>query len=231
LRLWHFVLFGVLLTAFGLALAPVSLLAPVRAGGFTYERAAGAVFDARLINAKAGTLALGDIAWRFEPASLLALEVGGSLTASGGAAQGQGQVRLGLNDALSIQSDRVTLRGFLHLFAPEAPPGIGQADFEAVTLAFAGGRCARAEGRASLDLEAGAAQRLGAPPLNGGFSCDGADARLRLTGEEDGLSLDVQIWLAASGQGRWQAAVRPATPAQAALLGQAERKGQFQWRP
>jgi hypothetical protein len=239
MRLWHLIIFVVLLAVFAAGLTPVSVLAPSRPGSFSYERAEGSAFDARFAGARLGGLDLGLATWRLDPGALMRGELGGRVNLQGGVAAGAADIALGFNNAARIASDALV---FAPLWGAQGEAGIGRADMQGLAVAFAGDACLDARGDATATLSSGPVASMPLIALAGRVACVGNDAQLRMTGERDGTNVEILITAQADGAGAWRITIRAEDPAMQAALAalgltrgesswNVSRMGGFRWRP
>ncbi len=147
----------------------------------------GSVWNSHWEDARLGVLALGDADARLDP-SFLWTGAGrfhidsplSRLTLVRGPATGVE------NATLNLDSTQLRL----------PIPTRGAVTLADVTLLFDGARCASASGRIASDMFQ---VEWGGPMLSGDLACDGDRAVAVLTGETDGMAVDMRLYLAADG--------------------------------
>jgi hypothetical protein len=186
--------------AFFIALAvAIVARAPMTAGlalaglgdALAAREAHGTVWSGRLVKASLGSTPLGDVRARLSPGRLLTGRPVIDITARGGAIDGRGRLLLGGSPGVEDFTGSIPLE---QLGAP-APFG-GTLVLKSAGFAFSKGACRRVAGQASAEVRG-----LGDTPmtLTGRPECRGRAMVLPLSGERDGVRVDVSLRLEPSG--------------------------------
>ncbi len=213
IRLWHVIVFVLALVVFAVAWAPAAVFVPQRPGQLSYDRAEGTIWRARLSGVRLGSYAAATATWRLAlldivqgkaivPVQFSDGDIEGTLTLLG---NWHGDRRLAVQN-LRLDGLALAQRGRL----------AGETRINGLDILFEDGVCTRALGRIESDVLQRGGQALGwpGPALAGDASCDGADARILLTGaNEQGERVDVRIMLKGDGAATWRAAVLTQQPA------------------
>lgn len=203
-------LFGAFLVAALLVLLPLRAALgwfAVGDAGLTAREARGIVWSGRLVEAKLGTLALGDLDAGLSPFALL---IGRARVAlAGPTLHGAATIS---RHAFGIDDMTATLPAAT-LFAPLPVTSVS---LDEVSVRFRDGACEQATGRIRATL-GGAAEGIALPPsVAGAVRCDGKALLVPLTSQagSEGVSLQIE------GDGRYHAdlSVRPGDPRAAEKL-------------
>jgi hypothetical protein len=214
IRIWHIVVFVLLLAAFAIASMPAAFVAS-RLEGLVFQRASGSVWNGRLEGVQARDFEIDSVQWRISPFDLIQGKVIAPVQLAGDI---EGEVRLLANAKdRRIMADQLRIEGLpldnLHL--------VGVTQIEGLDLFFDDGVCRTAEARVTSDVLERSSQALGihGPPLSGEARCDGDDALIVLGGgTPPGDRVDVVIRLRGDGSGEWRLAIASQTSeVQAAL--------------
>ncbi len=140
---------------------------------------------------------LGDVSFRLAPLSLLRASPSLSLTAKGGAINGEGRVAIGPGRKLTLENVAADIR--LGAVAPrgvfgEPARGIARVDLERVVFSRAKG-CQSAEGELWTDVLDAPAKRFNLPamPMAGGVACE--DGRLAVSLAGANAKADAEVVL------------------------------------
>ena len=197
-------------------LGALLVLVPLRAAlgwfavgdaGLSAREARGIVWSGRLVEARLGTLALGDLDAGLSPFALL---IGRARVAlSGPTLHGATTIS---RHAFGVEDMTATLPAAT-LFAPLPVTGVSLDD---VSVRFRDGACDEATGRIRATL-GGVAEGIALPPaVSGTVRCDGAALLVPLTSQagSEGVSLRIE------GDGRYHAdlSIRPTDPQAAQKL-------------
>jgi general secretion pathway protein N len=178
--------------------------------GLAARSASGTIWSGRLVEARIGRLAMGDVAVGLRPLSLLI-----------------GRARIDMKSPLGVGSLTSTSTGFavddatakLSTVRVFAPIPLDSLDLTDVSVSFSGGKCAKAEGRVRATFTGDVGGLALAQGLSGVARCDGGALLLPLVSQSamERLSLHID----GSGGYRAQFFVRSTDPAMAAKLGAA----------
>jgi general secretion pathway protein N len=171
------------------AAAPASLalaLASNAAPEFSASKAEGTLWSGRLVGARYGDVALGDVEFALRGVSLLAGRLSVDLTSAGGALLARGRATLGLGGAASltdatIEFDLAEARRYSFLGAPLT----GKARARVASFAFDARGCKVLDATAWTDVLTAPARRLSSDALElmGPASCEAGTVVIRLFGE------------------------------------------------
>lgn len=219
------VLFGALLVVALLLFLPMRLAlawSGLDEAGFAARSVTGSVWDARLIEAQFGELALGDVDARLSPLALLLGRA--RIAIDGGPRPLQGAITVRRH---GIALDDVTAT--LPTGRVFQPLPVTALDLTAVTVHFSDGQCTKAEGRVRATLIGDAAGVALPPSVAGNARCDGGALLLPLASDAGRETVALRI----TGAGRYSAvfALQPADVATAGRLAAAgfvERAGGYQ---
>lgn len=182
------------------------------AQGFTAREVAGSLWSGRLVEARFGDIALGDLHARLSP---LALVIGRARIALEGESDDPARriaavVEMGRNRAAVLGA-----RGPLEPGNAFAPLPVTTLNLDDVTVRFVDGACESADGRVRATLAGGF---LGQPlpgAVSGGARCDAGALLLPLaSGAGEGINL--RLW--SDGRYRAELTLLPGDPAIAARL-------------
>lgn len=151
----------------------------------------GTIWSGRLVKASLGATPLGEVRARLSPGRLLTGRPAIDMIARGGAIDGRGRLLLGGSSGVEGFTGSMPLE---RLGAP-APFG-GTLVLRSAGFSFANGACRRAAGQATAEVRG-----LGDKPmtLTGRPECRGQALVLPLSGEHDGVRVDVSLRLEAKG--------------------------------
>jgi general secretion pathway protein N len=179
--------------------------------GLSARSVDGSVWWGALTEARFGDLAVGDLRARVSPLHLLVGQARVTL-------DGREQARA-LHGAIGISrhsmgiDDMTASLAAGTVFAPVPVTGI---DLDDVSVRFADGNCARAEGRVRATLSGD----VGGIPLSQGMSgtakCDSGALLLPLTSQSGTEAATIRLWQ--TGRFRAEISVRPSDPAAGAKL-------------
>lgn len=180
------------------AAAPASIVGEMlRAGGVSYARATGTVWNGAIAGAVAQGAPLGDISYRLRPLSLATGTIAADVELRGGAATGRGRVAAGLSGYalrdgdFSIDLGRIGGYGFM------GAPLEGRARARIETLAYGARGCRKARGAVWTNALDAPARRYNGEgfDLEGAARCDGPDLVVDLAGSgaEGGASLALRL--------------------------------------
>lgn len=190
-------LFGALLVAALIAFLPMRLVlgaSGVDAAGLSAREVTGSVWDARLIEARFGTLALGDLDAHLSP---LALLVGKArIAVDGGARPLSGAI--GVSRHSSGIDDVTAVLPTSGVFAPLPVTSLSLAD---VTVHFRDGACDKAEGRVTATMGGDAGGVALPASVAGTPRCDAAALLLPLASQAGTETVTLRI----TGDGRYTA--------------------------
>lgn len=210
-------LFGAILAVALVVLLPLRLVlgwAGLGEAGLTARRVDGALWSGRLVEARFGTVVLGDLEARL---ALMPLLVGRARVEldGNGARPIRGAVTVGRHE-MGIDDLTASLATG-QLFAPLPVTAL---DLDGLSVRFRDGRCDRAEGRVRATL-AGEAAGVPLPPtLSGPARCEAGALILPLVSQAGTETATLRV----TGDGRYNVAfaLRPTDPAVAVRL---ERAG------
>lgn len=207
MRLWHIIVFLVVLVGSSVVLAPAAIFAPQRPGIWTYARAEGNAWGARFSQARLGSLQLGQVDWTLEPLPLTSGALRAKLSLSGGDVRGDIVMRVASN-ARRIQTDSLRIEGVL---SPTGTPMAGMLLLRDLDITFENGLCTSATGTAESDILARNAAVLGftGPPLRGVAHCAGESAIIPLS--EPTGAIQVEIALRQAGDAAWRVSKKSAS--------------------
>jgi general secretion pathway protein N len=178
--------------------------------GLSARAATGTIWSGRLVEARIGRLAVGDVAVGLRPLSLLI-----------------GRARIDMQSALGMGSLTSTKSGFsvddatvrLNTARLFAPVPLDALDLTAVSVVFASGKCAKAEGRVRATFTGDVGGLALAQGLSGVVRCDRGALLLPLVSQSAMERLNLHI----QGDRGYRAEffVRSTDPAMAAKLGSA----------
>lgn len=239
IRIWHVVVFVVLLIGFALASAPAAFVASFAPPEFTYARAQGSVWNGRLEGVRTRGLQITTLSWRISPFDLLQGRVIAPLQLTGDV---EGDMRLLANmEDRRLMADQLRINGL----PLDNVMLAGTTEIEALDIFFVGGACRQATGTIRSDVlqQSSQALRINGPPLAGEARCDGEDALITLVGQNAGADqVNIVMRLRGDGGGEWRFAILSASPeVQAALAvagfqpdagtGQLVRNEELRWFP
>lgn len=216
IRRWHGLLFLLALLLGAVWQLPLALVLGTGAvPGLSAARVSGTLWRGQLEQARWAGLDLGQVETRLVAPALLHGAVQLRLTATGGALQGtvditrHGSVR-------AVQAQRLLLTRL------PAGGGItlgGRSEVRDLTVRFADGRCAEAGGAVRSDaLLDNALGGWRGPLLEGGFSCQGDQLALDVTGSQASDFVRLRWRVAADGTSTLSVRVSGEAPALAGLL-------------
>jgi hypothetical protein len=206
IRWWHIAVFLLALIAFGIALAPASLLAP-RQGDLSYQRAEGTIWAGRLHGVQIGPYAVDQANWTLSFFDVVQGKAIVPVVFEGGDIEGR-VVLLG-----NVQGDRRFAAQNLRVQGMRVGDGLllpGLTSFYDVDVLFEGGACVRAQGRIVSDVfrQAGSTIGWAGPDVEGRPRCEGDDAEVLLTGvNELGERVNLRIMLAGDGAAAWRVSI------------------------
>ncbi|HRO02501.1 MAG TPA: type II secretion system protein N [Terricaulis sp.] len=224
MRIWHFLVFAVALAAFALAFAPAAVFVAPREG-FSYTRASGAIWNARIEGARLGGYSVDELAWRISPLDLVQGRVIAPLRLRG-QIEGDAVLLANLRDR-RLQVPNLRVSGF-------HAQGLlldGETQVRGLDIFFENGVCAHAEGAIASDVLARAGRMLGfqAPELSGEARCDAGDALVALAGvAATGEQVSFDLRLQGNGAGEWRMLVHGANPEASLALAAAGFQAQAQ---
>lgn len=219
MRLWHILLFVLVLGVTAVAFAPMRVFLPQKPDGLSYGSVDGTIWQAKFDDARLGNLALGAADWRMSLRELLQNRLVADVSLSGGSLQGDLRVLANRRGDRRLGAAVLEMKG-----APIGPlaalPG-GKTVLRDVDVMFIDGRCQGATGTAVSDVLAVNRTLLAGfgPALSGVLRCDGDAAELKLEGQDSGARLSVRLLFRPDGAGEWRAVVEGARPEVAAALG------------
>lgn len=151
----------------------------------------GTIWSGRLVKASLGATPLGEVRARLSPGRLLTGRPAIDMTARGGAIDGRGRLLLGGSPGVEGFTGSIPLEQF----GAPAPFG-GTLVLKSAGFAFSNGACRRAAGQASAEVRG-----FGDTPmtLTGRPECRGKALVLPLSGERDGVRVDVSLSLEPRG--------------------------------
>jgi general secretion pathway protein N len=189
---------------------PLSFAMSMFGQGLSARAASGTIWSGRLVETRIGRLAVGDLSVGLEPLPLLA-----------------GRTSIALNSPLGRGVLTSTSGGFAvdnataHLITARifAPIPLDGLDLTGVSVAFASGKCDKAEGRVRATFSGDVGGLALAQGLSGVARCDGGVLLLPLVSQSamERLNLHIQ----GNGDYRAEFFVRSTDPAMAAKLGSA----------
>lgn len=181
--------------------------------GLTARRVTGTVWGGRLIDARFGDVALGDLDARLSPFALLIGQARVALSSDGGliGPPVSGSISVsrhgfGLDDATArVRTGRVF-----------APLPVSALDLDRVTAHFRDGQCETAEGRVRASLSGDLGGVALPPTISGAVKCDGGALLLTLASQAGAEEATLRV----EGDGRYRAgfAVTPTDPAMGTRL-------------
>lgn len=192
---------GVVAVATLAASAPASLMAPMlasSAANISFAKIEGTIWRGEIGRLTVNGTKVGDVSFRIDPLSVVALSPRLALRSQGGAINGKAMVTLKpggvqVDDLVAdIQVAGVAPRGLL------GEPAIGVARINAQILSFSRTQgCRAANGDVWTDVLDAPARRYGlaALPLSGPVACDGEDLTIKLTGANPDAEVDVSLRL------------------------------------
>jgi general secretion pathway protein N len=181
--------------------------------GFTAREATGSLWSGRLLEARFGDLALGDLDAGVSP---LALLIGRARIALEGQAADPAQRLRGSVELARGRSAVLGASGTLSPGAAFAPLPVTALALDDVTIRFVDGACQQADGRVRADM---AGNFLGQPlpgTVSGAARCDAGALLLPLTSVAGGEGVALRLW--PDGRYRAELTVVPSDPAVAARL-------------
>lgn len=178
--------------------APASFVGEAaRAGGASYARATGTIWNGVIVGVVAQGAPLGDISYRLRPLSLTTGTLAADIELRGGVATGRGRVAAGLSGYalrdgdFSIDLGRIGGYGFM------GAPLEGRARARVEALAYDGKGCRQARAAVWTNALDAPARRYNGEgfDLEGAARCDGADLVVDLAGSgaEGGASLALRL--------------------------------------
>ena len=180
--------------------------------GFTAREVTGSLWDGRLVEARFGDIALGDLDAGVSPLALLIgrARVALETRSTDPARRLSGAVEIGRNRASVIGATGPLTPG--NAFAPLPVTAL---DLDDVTVRFIDGACEQAEGRVRASLAGNFLGQTLPGALSGGARCDGGALLLPLTsGAGEGVNL--RLW--PDGRYRAELTLVPSDPTVAARL-------------
>ncbi len=220
IRWWHIIVFVLALIAFGIALAPASLLAS-RQGDLNYQRAEGTIWAGRLHGVQIGDYAVDQVSWTLSFFDVVRGKAVVPVVFEGGDIEGRIVLLGNWHGDRRFAAQNVRLRG---LRVGEGLVLSGVTNFHDVDVLFAGGVCTRGQGRIVSDVfrQAGASIGWSGPDVEGRPRCEGDDAVVVLTGaNEAGERVNMRILLAGDGAAAWRVSVVTQRPETLAALREA----------
>lgn len=183
--------------------------------GLSARAVTGSIWYGRLVEARIGDLALGDIRASLSPFQLL---LGNARLGLSGLAQGD---RPGLSGAITTSRysrgiDDMT--GSISTGRVFAPLPVNRIDLEAVSARFDNGTCAAAQGRIKAQLSGSIAAIALPQAMSGTLKCEGGALVVPLVSQAGTESVTLRI----QGNGRYRATldIQTSDPATAQKLGQ-----------
>lgn len=209
IRIWHIIVFVVLLAAFAVAGAPAAIVASFTNGQFKYQRAHGTIWNARYEGVELGQYDVDTLTWRISPLDLI-----------------QGKVIVPMHLAGDIEGDAILAanrEGDRRLQAPNlrisglqldglALPG--ETQVQGLDIFFDHGVCQTAQGQITSDVLVRSSQalRISGPQLAGQAVCNDNDALITLSGQNPGgPSMVATVRLRGDGRGEWRLGVQGAS--------------------
>lgn len=212
IRPWHIVVFVLALLVFAIARAPAAFFAPQRPGVFTYERALGTVWRARLEKVRLGPYETSSLSWRLSLLDLLQGKARAPLDFERGSIEGRVMLLANMHNDRRLYAPNLTLIGFPLTENLRAP---GETTLSDIDIFFDNGVCLFAHGQAQSDVLARAGEAIGwpGPPLTGDAACEGEDARILLIGTSAaGERVSARLTLRGDGGAEWRLIVQSVTP-------------------
>ncbi|KQN94044.1 type II secretion system protein N [Sphingomonas sp. Leaf231] len=180
--------------------------------GFTAREVTGSLWSGRLVEARFGDIALGDLDAGLSP---LALLIGRARIALAGEADDPAQR---LSGVVEIGRNRAAVIGATGPLSPGnafAPLPVTALNLDGVTVRFVDGACEAAEGRVRATLAGAFVGQVLPGALSGGARCDGGALLLPLaSGAGEGVNL--RLW--PDGRYRAELTLIPTDPAIATRL-------------
>jgi general secretion pathway protein N len=204
-----FLFIGVLLLAL-VVLMPLSLAMAMFGQGLSARAATGTIWSGKLVEARIGRLAVGDLSVDLKPLPLFV----GRATIGLQSPLGRGAMT-STKSGFAVENATATL-ATAGLFAPFPLDGI---DLTNASIGFAGNKCDKAAGRVRATFSGDVGGLSLAQGLSGVARCDGATLLLPLVSQSAMERLNLHI----QGDGDYRAEffVRSTDPAMAAKLGSA----------
>ncbi len=200
---------GVLILAL-IIFMPLSMALSMFGQGLSARTATGTIWSGKLVEARIGRLAVGDVSVALKPLPLFA----GRATIGLQSPLGRGAMT-SMKGGFGVDNATATLPT-AGLFAPIPLDGI---DLTNVSIAFAANKCDKAAGRVRATFSSDVGGLLLAQGLSGVARCDGVTLLLPLVSQSAMERLNLHI----QGDGGYRAEffVRSTDPAMAAKLGAA----------
>ena len=178
-------------------LAAVAGWADLGAGGLSYVRAEGTVWDGRLVGARLNGHELGVVEVSARASALFTGALGLQFSVNGDGIIGAGSATVGIDRTMALKDTRlsVDLQRFSYFF--EELPFIGRVDADVSRIVFGPRGCRAAEAEITTDAlaETAAAMRGAAPVLAGDIRCDGDALVVALAGAENDDAVDLALRL------------------------------------
>jgi Type II secretion system (T2SS), protein N len=217
IRPWHIIVFVFVLAAGILAFAPARLFLNPQPGNFVWRDVEGTIWQPTLRGARVGELDAGDIRLAISFTDLLFGRVVTDADLAGADIQGRARLQKGPGGEVRVTSPSLTisgapLRGFGRL------PGSTRLSNIDITLSDRS--CRSAQGEIESDALARASESFGnsGPHLAGVVTCEGAVARLAMSGQRDGDVVKALLDLSNNGTGLWSVTYTTDKPEMAATL-------------
>lgn len=217
MRLWHILIFLLVLVASGAAFAPMQVFAPQKPGLVTYEGVSGSIWSARFTGLRLGPFPAGQGDWRLSLFDLVQGRLVGDLALAGGAMEGQGRILANRRGDRRVAAPRLILKGLPLGRAGLLPGDTSVTDFD---ITFQKGKCTGASGQITSDVFSSNRDLLGGfgPTLTGQARCAGDAAEIPLAGREGETGVAILVTLRANGAAQWRASVDGAKPAMVIAL-------------
>lgn len=240
-RIWHIVVFVVVLIISAVALAPANVVYRGVEGVLTFERAEGTIWRSTLSNVDVAGLDGGNATIQLSLLDLLRGSVVSDLEFAGADLAGAVRLTSGFNGDRRIEAPVLTLssirvQGFGEFRGTTRVAGLD--------ITFREGACREARGQIESDVLVKVAEVTGGegPALAGNAACVGPVGRLTLQGDAAGDGATALLDLASNGIGAWSVTYRTSTPQLAATLiaagfvpdqqgGAFKSKGEVTWLP
>ena len=217
IRLWHVMVFVVVMGAAIAALAPARLLIHPRQGDVSFNAVEGTIWSPLLKSVRVGRLDAGDVAIAVAPFDLLLGRLTVDARIHGSDIRGDVRLERQLGGDLRIAAPSLVIDGGL---LAGLEPAAGKTQLGGVDIVFADRACRSGAGTIESDTLALAAAKLGGngPTLAGGVSCAGAVARIAMSGERDSDRASALLDLASDGTASWSVTYATNRPEMAAGL-------------